>query len=273
MENLRLTLIQSSLHWENSIANMAMFEEKIGQLQGETDLIVLPEMFTTGFSMNASALAEHMNMTTFKWMKQQAAQTGAVITGSYIVKEKDNFYNRLLWMRPDGSFEVYDKRHLFRMAEEHHTYAAGKSRIIPVLKGWRICPLICYDLRFPVWSRNCQLNFHQAHNPQEPVYDCLIYIANWPAVRSHAWSTLLQARAIENLSYVAGVNRIGTDGKGNTYSGDSALISFKGERLFFQADEEFMQTVTLDAEELTSFRHKFPAYMDADSFFLNQNQD
>ena len=270
MENLKITLIQSTLHWEDPVANLAMFEEKIWQMNESTDLIVLPEMFTTGFSMNATALAEHMNMAAFKWMKGQAAQTGAVITGSYIVKEGENYFNRLIWMRPDGSYEVYNKRHLFRMAEEHHTYAAGKNRIIPVLKGWRICPLICYDLRFPVWSRNRPLTSEEAIYPQEPVYDCLIYIANWPAARSHAWSTLLQARAIENLSYVLGVNRVGTDGKGHGYSGDSALISPKGERLFYQADTEIMQTVTLNAEELMAFRQKFPAYLDADTFEIKE---
>jgi predicted amidohydrolase len=269
MDNLKVTLMQSSLHWEDTIANLAMFEEKIWQMKEATDLIVLPEMFTTGFSMQSAALAEHMNMTTFKWLKQQAAQTGAVITGSYIVKDQENYYNRLIWMRPDGSYELYDKRHLFRMAEEHYTYTAGTSRIIPVLKGWRICPLICYDLRFPVWSRNTELTTAQDRPMQEPVYDCLIYIANWPAVRSYAWNTLLQARAIENISYVIGVNRVGTDGKGHSYSGDSSLISPKGERIFHLADEEIMQTITLDADELKSFRQKFPAYMDADTFSLN----
>lgn len=270
MENLKITFIQSYLHWENAIANLAMFEEKIWQLKATTDLIILPEMFTTGFSMRAPALAEHMNMNTFKWMKQQAAQTGAVITGSYIVKDKDKFYNRLIWMRPDGSYEQYDKRHLFRMAEEHQIYAAGTNRIITQLKGWRICPLICYDLRFPVWSRNSSITARQGDHPQEPVYDCLIYIANWPAARSYAWSTLLQARAIENLSYVVGVNRVGTDGKGHAYSGNSAIVSPKGEQLFYQADSEMMHTVTLDAEELIAFRHKFPAHLDADSFEVMQ---
>jgi omega-amidase len=259
MENLRLTLIQSSLHWENPVANLAMFEEKIWQIKEPTDLIVLPEMFTTGFTMNATALAEPMNLTTFKWMKQQAAQTGSVITGSYIVKEKDQYFNRLLWMRPDGSFEVYDKRHLFRMAEEHKMYTGGSKKIIPVLKGWRICPLICYDLRFPVWSRNTA-------NGQTLAYDCLIYVANWPQVRSHPWSTLLQARAMENLSYVIGVNRVGTDGKNIPYSGNSAVINPKGEVVFQEADKECIQAITLDATELAAFRQKFPAYLDADSF-------
>lgn len=258
MENLSLTLIQSALHWENAVANLAMFEEKIWQIKEATDLIVLPEMFTTGFTMNAS-LAEPMNLTTFKWMKQQAAQTGAVITGSYIVKEKEQYFNRLIWMRPDGTFEVYDKRHLFRMAEEHQTYSAGTNKIFPTLKGWRICPLICYDLRFPVWSRNTTKG-------QALAYDCLMYVANWPQARSHAWNTLLQARAIENLSYVIGVNRVGADGKNIAYSGNSAVISPKGEVLFHQADHECIQTIILDAAELMAFRQKFPAFLDADGF-------
>jgi predicted amidohydrolase len=262
MENLTVTLIQSALHWENPVANMAMFEEKIWQIKDTTDLIILPEMFTTGFTMNAKHQAEPMNLTTFKWLKQQAAQTKAVVTGSFIVKEKEMYFNRLLWMRPDGSYEVYDKRHLFRMAEEHQTYTAGNSRIIPQLKGWRICPLICYDLRFPVWSRNSVVE----KTTQSLAYDCLIYVANWPQARSHAWNSLLQARAIENLSYVIGVNRIGADGKNIPYSGDSVVVNPKGEQLFYAGDKEIIQTITLDAQELLSFRQKFPAYMDADGF-------
>jgi omega-amidase len=262
MENLTVTLIQSALHWENPVANMSMFEEKIWQIKGTTDLIILPEMFTTGFTMNARAYAEPMNLTTFKWLKQQAAQTKAVVTGSFIVKDKESYFNRLLWMRPDGSYEVYDKRHLFRMAEEHQTYTAGTTRTIPQLKGWRICPLICYDLRFPVWSRNSVVE----KSTQQLAYDCLIYVANWPQARSHAWNTLLQARAIENLSYVIGVNRIGSDGKNIPYSGDSVVINPKGEQIFYAQDEEVIQTLILDAEELMAFRQKFPAYMDADAF-------
>lgn len=263
MDNLTVTLIQTALHWEDAVANLAMFEEKIWQINAPTDLIVLPEMFTTGFTMNAVSLAEPMNLTTFKWMKQQAAQTGAVVTGSYIVKEKEHYFNRLVWMRPDGTFEVYDKRHLFRMAEEHHTYSAGNHKIIVELKGWRICPFICYDLRFPVWSRNTM-------SGETLAYDCLIYVANWPQARSHAWRTLLQARAIENLSYVIGVNRVGADGKDIIYSGNSAVINHKGEILFEQANKEQIHRQILDAEELMAFRQKFPAYLDADSFSIGQ---
>jgi predicted amidohydrolase len=255
MQNLTVTLIQTPLHWESASANRAMLEEKIWSINQPTDLIILPEMFTTGFSMNAAALAEVMNFETFKWMKQMASQTGAVVVGSVIIKEGSAYYNRLIWMRPDGTYESYDKRHLFRMAEEDKVYTSGEKKIIPVLKGWKILPLICYDLRFPVWSRN-----------KNNGYDLLVYVANWPGVRSHAWNTLLKARAIENISYVAGVNRVGEDGKGLTYSGDSAVIDFKGETIFNAADKDCVQTIQLDAGLLQNFREKFPAHLDSDAF-------
>ena len=252
---LHLTLLQTSLHWENPTANRAMLEEKIFALPEKTDLIVLPEMFTTGFSMNAKALAEPMNLTTFRWLKQMAAQTDAVVTGSYIVQEKGQFYNRLIWMEPDGSFDVYDKRHLFRMAGEELTYAGGTKRLVKSWRGWNICPLICYDLRFPVWSRNAGLE-----------YDLLLYVANWPAARSTAWNALLQARAIENLSYVAGVNRVGEDGNGHRYAGDSSVIDPKGEVLFRQNQTETVFQTTLSLDELRAYRERFPANRDADDF-------
>jgi predicted amidohydrolase len=238
-----------------------MLEEKIWQIGQPTDLIILPEMFTTGFTMNAAALAEPMNLTTFKWLKGQAAQTGAVVTGSYIVKEKDQYFNRLVWMQPDGEYATYDKRHLFRMAHEHKAYSGGRQRLIREWKGWRICPLVCYDLRFPVWSRN-----GLRADGEGLEYDLLLYVANWPQPRRHAWSALLKARAIENLSYSIGVNRIGLDGKGHSYSGDSAVISPKGEVLFEEAEIETIQTLALSYEQLTAFRTAFPAFMDADSF-------
>ncbi|RCR66755.1 amidohydrolase [Larkinella punicea] len=252
---MHLTLLQTSLHWENPTANRAMLEEKIFALPEKTDLIVLPEMFTTGFSMNAKALAEPMNLTTFRWLKQMAAQTDAVVTGSYIVQEKGQFYNRLIWMEPDGSFDVYDKRHLFRMAGEEQTYAGGTKRLVKSWRGWNICPLICYDLRFPVWSRNAGLE-----------YDLLLYVANWPAARSTAWNALLQARAIENLAYVAGVNRVGEDGNGHAYAGDSSLIDPKGEVLFRQNQTETVFQTTLSLDELSVYRERFPANRDADDF-------
>lgn len=254
-----ITIIQSELHWQNPAANRAMFEEKIWQIDQPTDLIVLPEMFTTGFSMEAQKLAEKMNLATHKWMQQMAAQTKAVVTGSFICVENGAYFNRLLWVQPDGTSDYYDKRHLFRMAEEHHSYTAGERLIVKEWKGWKIAPFICYDLRFPVWSRNV----NQA-------YDLAIYVANWPAVRRAPWSTLLKARAIENLSYVVGVNRVGKDGNNIPYSGDSAIIDFKGEVLFEKTQEEVIYTTKLDKEALTQFRTKFPAYLDADEFEVIQ---
>jgi omega-amidase len=287
MQDLSVTIIQTSLYWENPTANLANLEEKIAKISTQSDLIILPEMFTTGFTMNVKAVAEPMNFTTFKWMRQQAKQTKAVITGSYIVKEGENYYNRLLWMRPDGTFEKYDKRHLFRMGGEHHHFAGGSERLIVELKGWKICPLICYDLRFPVWSRN----FQQEEGGKEEVkmgkeigdnpiphtydlipttpnlnYDILIYVANWPAVRSQVWDTLLQARALENQSYCIGVNRVGEDGMGLNYTGNSAVIDFKGNPLFYQKDSEVINNQILSKQELDDFRTKFPAYLDADEF-------
>lgn len=252
---LKIALVQTDLYWENPTANLAMLEEKIAALTESVDLIVLPEMFTTGFTMNPAPVAEPMNLTTFKWMRQMAAQTGAVLTGSFVAKEGQKYFNRLLWMQPDGGYDYYDKRHLFRMAQEHECYTAGTRRIIKELKGWRICPLICYDLRFPVWARNVQME-----------YDLLLYVANWPAVRSQVWNTLLQARAIENLSYVVGVNRVGEDANAIPYSGDSALIDFKGEVVFRKINEEGIYVHTLTKEPLTAFRERFPAYLDADEF-------
>lgn len=259
---MNITLLQTDLHWQNPVANRAMLEERIFGLPTPTDLIVLPEMFTTGFTMDARAVAEPMNLTTFRWMRQMAAQTGAVVTGSYVVQEGGRFYNRLVWMEPDGSFDTYDKRHLFRMAGEDHTYTAGTRRIVKEWKGWRICPLICYDLRFPVWSRN------KVIAPNQLDYDLLLYVANWPAVRRQPWNTLLQARAIENLSYVAGVNRVGADGNGMLHSGDSAIIDFKGEVVFRETDVETTHQQPLSLGELRAFRAKFPAYLDADGFRL-----
>lgn len=255
MTDLRITLIQTPLHWQNPEANRAMLEEKIWQIPEATDLIILPEMFTTGFTMEASTWAEHLNMTTFKWMRQQASQTDAVIVGSYIMTENGQYFNRLVWFQPDGSYKMYDKRHLFRMAHEHQTYTAGKQRLICEWKGWRIMPLVCYDLRFPVWSRNVALE-----------YDLLLYVANWPAPRAQAWKSLLVARAIENLAYTAGVNRIGTDGKGLEYAGDSGVFDFKGNQLAYCENEEKILQITLSKAELLEYREKFPAHMDADSF-------
>jgi omega-amidase len=282
MHDLSVTIIQTDLFWENSTANLGNLEEKMAQISMPTDLIILPEMFTTGFTMKAKSLAEPMNFMTFKWLKQQAKRTQAVITGSFIVKEGEHFFNRLIWMRPDGSFETYDKRHLFRMGEEDKTFTAGTKRLVVELKGWRICPLICYDLRFPIWSRNLKVESQKSkvkitpseiksNEPSLPIYDSLtydllIYVANWPSVRSKVWDTLLQARAIENQSFCIGVNRVGKDGMGLDYSGNSAVIDFKGNQLFYQKYSEVIHNQTLNKKELEDFRNKFPAYLDADEF-------
>ncbi|HEY5824800.1 MAG TPA: amidohydrolase [Cyclobacteriaceae bacterium] len=266
MQDLKITIIQSDLHWEDIGANLAMFEEKIWKI-GPTDVIVLPEMFTTGFSMNAKKLGEMMNMRTFKWMKQMADQTGALILGSFIANVHDRFYNRLLWMEPGGNFKTYDKRHLFRMAEEHQVYSPGESMLIGHWKGWRICPLVCYDLRFPVWSRN-----RWNATLKKASYDVLIYVANWPQVRANAWDTLLKARAIENLSYVVGVNRVGMDGNGIEHSGNSAIISPKGEPIFTVDSVEAIKTIELNAHSLQAYRDRFPAYLDADDFTIESEE-
>ncbi len=258
MQNLKLALIQSDIYWHEVGANLAMFEEKIWQIHEPVDIIVLPEMFQTGFTMEHEHLAEPMNFTTFKWMKQMAAQKQAVVCGSFIVKESGKVYNRLLWMQPNGEYFSYDKRHLFRMADEHNHFNMGEQKLIVEWKGWKICPLVCYDLRFPVWSRNVDLE-----------YDLLLYVANWPAARVNAWDTLLEARAIENVSYSIGLNRVGKDGVGIEYNGHSAAYSPKGEQLAFSEKGEVI-IVELSAESLLGFREKFPAQMDADQFEIKK---
>lgn len=255
MHDLNVTLIQTELHWEQPEANRAMLAERIANC-GKTDLIVLPEMFATGFSMNAADHAETMDGPSVAWMAEQAAARDAVITGSLMMKTDDGYRNRLVWMPPDGNYRYYDKRHLFRMAGEHESYAPGERRLIVELNGWRICPLVCYDLRFPVFSRN------------RGDYDLLVYVANWPSPRRRHWSALLAARAIENLSYIVGVNRVGDDGNGHHYSGDSTVIDMAGEVLFAGAGQAFCQAVTLDAEALAKWRERLPFHVDADAFSL-----
>jgi omega-amidase len=267
MQDLKITIIQSDLHWEDIGSNLAMFEEKIWQIGQPTDVIILPEMFTTGFTMKANKLAEHMNMRTFKWMKQMADQTGALVLGSFIASIHDRYYNRLVWMEPGGIFKTYDKRHLFRMGEENQTYSPGESLLIGHWKGWRICPLICYDLRFPVWSRN-----RWNASLKRPSYDLLLYVANWPMVRIQAWETLLKARAIENLSYVAGVNRVGVDGNGIEYNGQSAIIGPKGDSIFSGQEMETIKTLQISSNSLHAYRDKFPAFMDADDFTIDSEE-
>ncbi|WP_192822068.1 amidohydrolase [Rufibacter sp. LB8] len=256
MTDLRVSLIQADLKWHDAAANRALFEEKIQQLPA-TDLVVLPEMFTTGFSMDAPALAEEMDGPTVTWLKQVAQQTQAVVMGSAIIKDQGNYYNRLLWVRPDGSLETYDKRHLFRMAGECEAYTPGNQKLIVELNGWKICPLVCYDLRFPVWARNTPLH-----------YDVLIYIASWPNKRRLAWQTLLRARAIENLAFCLGVNRVGTDANGHLYAGDTAAYNLLGEELYHSEHEEAFTTITLSRAHLEETRKKLPWDVDADAFTI-----
>lgn len=258
MENLRIAAIQSELYWENITANLAHFEEEIAKIETKPDVIILPEMFSTGFSMNSKTLAEPMNLTTFKWMKQMAAKTNALMIGSFIASENNLFFNRLLWMEPSGDFDTYDKRHLFRMGNENEHFSAGKNRLIRNWKGWNICPLVCYDLRFPVWSRNVNNE-----------YDILIYVANWPQARAYAWSSLLVARALENQAYVVGLNRVGEDGLGLKYSGNSAIFDFNGKILATESIKSKIIEAELSKSELEAFRTKFPAYLDADDFSVN----
>ncbi len=260
MEDLKVTIVQCPLIWEDVDANLKAFTERLSSIQpGVTDLIVLSEMFTTGFTMGAARIAETMNGKAFHWLKKTSEEKQCVITGSIAIKDGEGFYNRLIWMRPDGTFETYNKRHTFRMANEHHTYSGGDKKLIVTLKGWRICPLICYDLRFPVYSRN-QNN-----------YDCLIYVANWPEVRSYPWKQLLIGRAIENLSYAVGVNRIGKDGTGLEHSGDSVVLNFKGLPISkMQAHQDVIETVHLSYSQLEEFRKIFPAFMDADNFVITE---
>lgn len=263
MNTLRTTLVQTDLYWQDIDANLAMMEEKIWQIDEDTDLIILPEMFNTGFSMNAEKLAEPMNFKTFKWMNQMAKQKNAAICGSYIIKESTNYYNRLYFIDPEGNFDFYDKRHLFRMGEEHLTYSEGKKRMIREFRGFKIMPLVCYDLRFPVWIKNQYDN-----DADELEYDVLVFVANWPAPRTNVWDTLLKARALENQCYSIGVNRTGKDGEGIEYSGNSVVYDYKGLSLNEITNDPSIQTIELNLEELKAFRKKFPVYLDWDKFGL-----
>jgi omega-amidase len=255
MRDLRVTLVQSMLHWEDVAANLAMFASKLAGLKGATDLIVLPEMFSTGFSMRSAELAEPMEGSTVTWMKEQARTLDTAIYGSAIIKEGGRCFNRGLFVRPDGSVEHYDKRHLFRMAEEIHHYAPGEQRVVVEWRGWRLLLQICYDLRFPVFSRN------------RGDYDALVYVASWPDARRYVWSQLLIARAIENQSYAIGVNRVGMDGKGHHYSGGSVVVDPRGDAEEIAPGEGLMHSV-LHREALDDFRAKFPVGKDADDFEL-----
>lgn len=259
MNDLKVTLIQSDLYWESPEKNLDQFKRKLLGIEDESDLIVLPEMFNTGFSMNAEKLSEQMSGKTMEWMHQMAEQKKAVITGSLIINEDEKYFNRLIWMNPNGSYSHYDKKHLFSLAKEDKTFHAGNHQWIMPLKGWKIFPLICYDLRFPVWSRR--------HKKLD--YDVLLYVANWPEKRNKAWSQLLIARAIENQSYVVGVNRVGEDGTKMNHAGESVVLDFKGELLSsFASQKEQIQTIRLNKQNLLDFRNQFPFTADGDVFTI-----
>jgi predicted amidohydrolase len=261
MPDLTVTLIQTDLAWEDIDANLAMLAAKIERIAAPTDLVVLPEMFSTGFSMNARRLAEPMAGRAVAWMRRMAAAGGTTVTGSLMIQENGRYYNRLVWARPDGAIVHYDKKHLFRYAGEEQVFTAGERHMTWTLKGWRIRPFICYDLRFPVWTRN----LGQA-------YDAALFVANWPARRSAHWQALLRARAIENQAYVIGVNRVGTDGQGLEHDGHSAVIAPTGEVLFEAVDVERSCTMELDRNLLERYRHEFPAWMDADEKLVVQDE-
>ncbi|MEJ8817439.1 nitrilase family protein [Lacibacter sp. H407] len=287
MSHLTFTLIQTNLHWEDKAANLQMLEEKINSIQHPTQIVVLPEMFNTGFSMKPEELAEPMNGPTVEWMKKIAAEKRVIVTGSLMISEAapsgqtieanesgqtgeagpTQYFNRLIWMLPNGQHGVYNKRHLFAYANEDKHYTAGTKRLIASVNGWKINLQVCYDLRFPVWARQ------QAPSPLERAggeveYDVLIYVANWPERRVHAWKTLLTARAIENQCYVIGVNRTGDDGNGVYHSGSSMVIDAMGEVLYEKEHEEDIHTITLSKEKLEEIRHKLPFLKDGDAFSI-----
>jgi predicted amidohydrolase len=279
MSTLTITTIQADLVWEDKAANLQRFEEKIKGIRDHTELVVLPEMFSTGFSMQPEHLAEEMDGATMTWMKRVAAEKKVILTGSLIIRENGHYFNRMIWMLPNGVYGYYDKRHRFAFAGEDGHYTAGNKRLIASVKGWKINLLVCYDLRFPVWSRQS----HPAADPektQSPTpgdqgpamatheYDILVYVANWPEKRSLAWKTLLQARAIENQSYVIGVNRVGNDGNNIYHSGDSMIIDPLGEVLYQGSNEESVFTCILRKDRLEEIRDRFPFWRDADDFSI-----
>lgn len=266
--SLTFTLIQSNLHWEDKIANLNLFEKKINGITGKTEVVILPEMFSTGFSMNAEGLAESMNGNTVDWMRKMAVQKKIVLTGSVIIEEEGKYFNRLIWMLPNGQYGYYDKRHCFAFAGENEHYTPGHKRLIASVKGWRINLQICYDLRFPVWARQSAPSDSLDNGDDKPEYDVLLYVANWPASRNLAWKSLLIARAIENQCYVIGLNRVGKDGYQIEYSGDSMVIDPLGKIEYQKTAEEDVFTITLEKENIEHIRSKFPFWKDVDKFII-----
>lgn len=250
---MKVSLIQTTLAWENAAANHAHFTTLINSIPS-TDLIVLPEMFATGFTMNPKQVAETMQGASVQWMIATAKENNCAVTGSLVIEEEGNYYNRLLFVYPDGKIKTYNKRHLFSYAEEHKYYTKGTEKLIVEYKGWKICPLVCYDLRFPVFARNVEN------------YDLLLYVANWPQVRTQAWDVLIRARAIENLSYTLGVNRVGIDGNGHAYSGHTQALDALGNYLLEPTEADGVFTITLDKESLEATRSRFAFLNDKDDF-------
>lgn len=265
MNDLRVSMIQGATRWHDPAGNRDYYGDLIAPLHGTTDLVLLPETFTSGFSNDAIDKAETMDGPTVAWILEQARRLDAAVTGSVQLRTDAGVFNRLLWATPDGALKHYDKRHLFRYAKEHERYAAGRDRLVVEWRGWRINPQVCYDLRFPVFARNR----YDVERKGGLDFDLQLYVANWPSARAYAWKTLLRARAIENLCYVVGLNRVGTDGNGLHYSGDSAVIDFLGQPVSECTDEEVVVTTTLLASELAAHRERFPAMLDGDAFVLS----
>ncbi|MEO0627247.1 MAG: amidohydrolase [Bacteroidota bacterium] len=258
-ENLNISLIQSDIIWQQPDENLKRYEEKIASLRGRTDLVILPEMFTTGFSMDAADLAERMNGKSVQWLQEQASKLNAATCASLIIEEAGRYFNRFVFAHPNGGLDTYDKRHLFAMAGEHEHYQAGKKRQVIDYQGWRILPQICYDLRFPVYSRN------------DLDYDLLVYVANWPDQRAYDWRTLLRARAIENQAYVAAVNRVGDDANGHHYQGNSCVIDPAWRHVLVEMSHtEGVCRQNISAEHLKKARQKLPFLKDRDSFDINE---
>lgn len=262
MQNLKVTILQSDIIWENPVENIKNFNQKISDLKESTDLILLPEMFNTGFTMNVDEFAETTEGNTLRWLKSTSFGKKSAVAGCIIIKENNKYFNRFYWVDKNGNFSSYDKKHLFRFAKENEIFNSGNRSIVIDNNDWKMKPMICYDLRFPIWSRNRYKN-------GKFDYDCLIYVANWPEKRKHHWKTLLMARAIENMCYVIGINRVGIDGKGNSYSGNSVVISPKGDRIAeLKNGEEDVLTVELSKKELIYYREKFNVANDWDDFRL-----
>lgn len=271
MSSLKFTIIQTALFWEDKGANLEALSKKIMGINEPTEIIVLPEMFTTGFSMQPELFAETMEGPTVQWMRRLAESKKSIIAGSVIIEENEKYYNRFIWMLPNGQLGFYDKRHLFAYAGEDEFYSEGNKRVIASVKGWKINLQICFDLRFPVWARQqLSTNKHESNIDQIATptleYDVLLYVANWPEKRNHAWKTLLTARAIENQCYTIGVNRVGLDGNNIMHSGDSMVVGPLGEILYHCAYEEDIFHITLQKEELIKSREQFPFWKNADFF-------